>query len=57
MLNNLMYQTPEDQFLHWLQEIERKQEEELQAGVERLQYENDQLWAQVEESRDLGKDV
>ena len=41
MSNNLMHQTLEDQFLHWLQEMERKQEEqarqmqELQACVER----------------------
>ena len=31
--------------------------QELQAHAERLQHENDQLRAQVEESRDLGKDV
>ena len=40
--NNLMHQTSEDQFLHWRQEMERKQEEqarqmqELQACVKRL---------------------
>ena len=43
--------------------MERKQEEqarqmqELQAHVERLQRENDQLRALVDKSRDLGKDV
>ena len=31
--------------------------QELQARVGRLQSENDHLRAQVEESRDLGKDV
>ena len=31
--------------------------QELQAYAERLQRENDQLWAQVVETRDLGKDV
>ena len=51
MSNNMMHQTPEDQFLHWHQEMKRKQEEkarqmqELQACVEFLQRENDQLWA------------
>ena len=55
-----MHQTPEDQFLHWGQEIEMKQEEqarqmqELQARTKRLQRENDQLQAQVEEICDLG---
>ena len=63
MSNNLMHQTPEDQFLHWCQEMERKQKEqvrqmqELQARVERLQCENDQLQAQVEKIRYLEKDV
>ena len=61
MSNNLMHQTPEDQFLHWRQEIERKQEEqarqmqELQAHTKRLQHENDQLWAQVRKSTTLEK--
>ena len=51
MSNNMMHQTPGDQFLHWHQEIERKQEEqarqmqEIQAHFERLQRENDQLQA------------
>ena len=63
MSNNPINQTPEDQFLHWRQEIERKQEEqarqmqELRGHVERLQCENDQLRAQVEKSRELGRDV
>ena len=29
MSNNLMNQTPEDQFLHWRQEMERKHEEQV----------------------------
>ena len=51
MANIPMIQSPEDQFLHWRQEMEKKQEEqsrqmqELQGCVERLQRENDQLWA------------
>ena len=63
MSTNLMIQSPKDQFLHWRQDMERKQEEqarylkELQAHAERLQRENDQLWAQIERSRDLGKEV
>ena len=63
MSNNLMHQTPEDQFLHWRKEMERKQEEqarqmqELQACVEQLQRENDQLRSQVENSLELGNDV
>ena len=42
MSNNPMHQTLEDQFLHWRQEMERKQEEqarkmrELQDRVEHL---------------------
>ena len=60
---NLMIQSQEDQFLHWRQDLERKQEEqarqmkELQAHVERLHQENDQLRAQIEKGCDLGKDV
>ena len=63
MSNNLVHQTPEDQFLHWHQEMKRKQEEqarqmqELQARTKRLQRENDQLRSQVEKSLELGKDV
>ena len=63
MSSNPMNQSPKDQFLHWRQEMEKKQEEqvrqmkELQCHVERLQHENDQLRAQIEKSHDLGKDV
>ena len=58
-----MNQSPEDQFLYWRQDMERKQEEqarqvkELQGQAERLCSENDQLWAQIEKSRNLEKDV
>ena len=63
MSSNPMNQSPEDQFLSWRQEMEKKQEEqarqvkELQGHAECLQRENDQLRAQIEKSRDLGKDV
>ena len=63
MSTNSMIQSPEDQFLHWRQDMERKQEEqarrmkELQGQVERLWHKNDQLLAQIEKSLDLGKDV
>ena len=63
MLTNPMHQAPEYQFLHWRHKMKRKQEEqarqmqELQVRDERLQRDNDQLRAQVEESCDLGKDV
>ena len=63
MTSILMNPSPEDQFLHWRHDMERKQEEqarhmkELQDQVERLQHENDQLRAYIEKSRDLGKDV
>ena len=63
MSSNSMNQLSEDQFLHWHQEIEKKQEEqarqmkELQGHVERLQRENDQLLAQIEKNCNLGKDV
>ena len=46
-----MNQSPEDQFLHWCQDIERKQEEqerqmkEFQGPPECLRHENDQLQA------------
>ena len=55
MTSILMNQSPEDQFLHWRQDMERKQEEqaremrELQDQAERLRRENDR--------HDLGKDV
>ena len=49
MSSNLVNQSPEDPFLDWRQDMERKQEEqvrkmELQSHVERLQRENDQSW-------------
>ena len=53
-----MNQSPEDQFLLWRHDMERKQEEQakqmkkLQGHVERLQCENDQLRAQIGKSRD-----
>ena len=63
MSTNSVIQSPEDQFLHWCQDMERKQEEqarkikELRAHNERLQQENDQLCAQMEKSRDLKNEV
>ena len=63
MSNNPMNKTPEDQFLHWRQEMGRKQEEQarqmqkLQEHAERLQRENDQLRAQEDKSHELGRDV
>ena len=60
MSNNPMSQSPEDQFLHWHQDMEKKQEEqarqlkELQDHVEHLQCENDLLQALVEKRHDLG---
>ena len=63
MSNNLMVQSPEDQFLHWRQDMERKKKEqarkvkELQSHVERLQRENDQLGTHIGESRDLGRGI
>ena len=48
---NPMIQSPEDQFLYWHQDLERKQEEQarqmkkLQSYVEQLHQENDQLRA------------
>ena len=56
-----MNQSPEDQFLHWRQDMERKQEEqarqmkELQGRAERLRSENDQLRAQIEKVAILEK--
>ena len=56
-----MNQSPEEQFLHWCQDMERKQEEqarqmkELQGRVECLRLENDQLRVHIKKSRDLGK--
>ena len=63
MSTNPMIQSLEDQFLHWRRDMERKHEEqarqmkELQAHAKRLQTKNDQLRAQMEKSRELGKDV
>ena len=63
MTSNPMNQSPEDQFLHWRQDMGRKQEEqarhmrELQGRSKCLQRENDKLRAQIGESHDLGKDV
>ena len=56
-----MNQLREDQFLHWLQDMERKQEEkerqmkELQEQANILQPENDQLLAQIKKIRNPGK--
>ena len=53
MTSNPMNQSLEDQFLHWHQEIEKKQKEQarqmknLQGHAERLQRENDQLQARI----------
>ena len=61
MTSNSMIQSPEDQFLHWFQDMEKKQEEqarqmrELQDRVEHLQHENNHLQAQVEKRHDLGE--
>ena len=47
MSTNQMIQSPENRFLHWRQDIERKQEKqarqmkEIQGHAERLQREND----------------
>ena len=63
MSNNPVTQSLEDQFIHWRQDMERKQEKqsrkmkELQSHVERLQRENDQLRTQIRESRDHRKDI
>ena len=59
MASNPLVQSLEDQFLHWHQDIEKKQEEqarqmkELQECVKYLQRENDLLWAQVEKRCNL----
>ena len=63
MLSNLVNQSKEYQFLHWRQDMERKQEEqarkmkELQSHVDRLQQENDQLCTQIRESREPGRGI
>ena len=52
-------QSPEDQFLHWRQDMEKKQKEqarqmrELQDRVEHLQLENNRLRAQVVKMHNL----
>ena len=54
MSSHPLNQSPEDQFLHWHQEMEKEHKEqarhvkELQGHVEILQRENDQLWVQIE---------
>ena len=56
-----MIQSPKDQFLHWRQDMDKKQEEqarhmrELQEHAKRLQRENDCLRVQVEKRHDLGE--
>ena len=61
MTSILIIQVPEDQFLHWRQDMEKKQDEqarqmrELQDRTEHLQCENNHLWAQVEKMCDLGE--
>ena len=64
MSKNSMIQLLEDQFLHWAQDMEKKQEEqarkmkELQDDVESLPRENDRLRAQIEKRCYLsGRDV
>ena len=60
---NPMTQSPEDQFFHWRQDMERKQEEqvrkmkELQSHVEGLQRNNDQSQAQIGESHEPGRGI
>ena len=60
---NPMKQSPEDQFFHWRQGMERKQEEqarkmkELQSHVEGSQRNNDQSWTQIGESRKPGRGI
>ena len=55
-----MIQSPEDQFLHWCRDMEKKQDKqarkmkELQDHTECLQRENDWLRARVEKRRHLG---
>ena len=61
MTSNPVIQLPGDQFLHWRQDVKKKEEEqekqmrELQDRVKHLQRENDRLWAQVEKRCNLGK--
>ena len=57
-----MNQSLENQFLHWCQDMERKQEEqarqmkELQGQAKCLWHENDQLRAQIEKSHKDAQD-
>ena len=57
MASNPANQSLEDQFLHWHQDMEMKQEEqarqmaELQSRADHLQQENDRLRARLEEDR------
>ena len=63
MTSNPVIRLLEDQFLHWCQDVEKKQEEqarqmkELQERVEHLQSENDLLQAQVEKGAILTKET
>ena len=63
MSSNLVIQLPEDQFLHWHQDMEKKQEEqarqmrELQDCAEHLQRENDRLRAQETKDTILVKET
>ena len=56
---NPVIQSPEDQFLHWHQGMERKKEEplrkmkELQSRVERSQRDNDELRTQIGKTANL----
>ena len=60
---NPMTQSPEDQFFHWRQGMERKKEEqarkikELQSPVESSQRNNDQSRTQIGESREPGRGI
>ena len=62
MMSIPMSQSPEDQFLHWCQNMERKQEEqarqmkELQGQEECLRCENDYLRAYIEKSHKNAQD-
>ena len=61
MSSNSVIQSPEDQFLHWHQDMEKKQEEqvrqmrELWDSTKHMQYEKDRLWAQVKKRHNLGE--
>ena len=53
MTRNLMIQLPEDQFLHWRQDMEKKQEEQARKMME--QRENECLWPHIEKRHDIGE--